>query len=196
MDRARGAAVTGPRRLSVPRRVAVEARADGRPLVVDSRDVDSVRESWLIEDRWWTEKPIAPALREIVTTCGRNEVVFRDLQREVVASALAARPYGQRWRPNYLLRCAAALADRDPCSTSSSPTRSSDCGRWSLATRSPSTAPVGTPRSRTSPRFRRRPTCRRRGPGSSRSRRCACAVRRSTSASCPSAGWRSSARSA
>jgi hypothetical protein len=72
--------VTGPRRLSVPRRVAVEAGADGRPLVVDSRDVDSVRESWLIEDRWWTEKPLRRHYWEIVTTSGRNEVVFRDLQ--------------------------------------------------------------------------------------------------------------------
>lgn len=68
-----------PRRLSVPRRAAVEATADGRPLVVDSRDVDSVRESWLIEDRWWTEKPLRRSYWEIVTTCGRNEVVFCDL---------------------------------------------------------------------------------------------------------------------
>jgi len=50
--------MAGPRRLGVPRRVAVEAAPDGRPLLVDRREVDAVRESWLIEDRWWTEKPL------------------------------------------------------------------------------------------------------------------------------------------
>ena len=69
----------GPRRLGVPRRVAVEAAPDGRPLLVDRREVDAVRESWLIEDRWWTEKPLRRRYWEVVTTCGRDEVVFHDL---------------------------------------------------------------------------------------------------------------------
>jgi hypothetical protein len=77
---ARGVVVSGPRRLSVPRRVTVEAADDGRPMVVDSREVDSVRESWLIEDRWWTDKPLRRHYWEIVTTCGRNDVVFCDLE--------------------------------------------------------------------------------------------------------------------
>ena len=42
--------------------------------------VDAVRESWLIEDRWWTEKPLRRRYWEVVTTCGRNEVVFHDLR--------------------------------------------------------------------------------------------------------------------
>ena len=42
---------------------------------------DAVRESWLIEDRWWTEKPLRRRYWEVVTTCGRNEVVFHDLLR-------------------------------------------------------------------------------------------------------------------
>jgi hypothetical protein len=71
--------MTGPRRLSVPRRVAVDAGPDGRPLQVDQREVDAVRESWLIEDRWWTEKPLRRRYWEVVTACGRNEVVFHDL---------------------------------------------------------------------------------------------------------------------
>jgi hypothetical protein len=70
--------MAGPRRLSVPRRVAVDAAPDGRPLVVDRREVDAVRESWLIEDRWWTERPLRHYW-EVVTTCGRDEVVFCDL---------------------------------------------------------------------------------------------------------------------
>jgi CO dehydrogenase/acetyl-CoA synthase delta subunit len=72
--------MSGPRRLSVPTRVAVRADEDGRPLWVDGRQVDAVRESWLVEDRWWTEKPLRRHYWEIVTVCGRNEVVFCDLR--------------------------------------------------------------------------------------------------------------------
>jgi CO dehydrogenase/acetyl-CoA synthase delta subunit len=72
--------MTGPRRLSVPRRVSVTAATgDGRPEVVDGRQIDAVRESWLIEDRWWSERPLRRRYWEVVTTCGRNEVVFHDL---------------------------------------------------------------------------------------------------------------------
>jgi hypothetical protein len=72
--------MSGPRQLAVPRRVAVTAAEDGQPLVVAGRAVDSVRESWLIEDRWWTERPIRRRYWEVVTVCGRDEVVFRDLR--------------------------------------------------------------------------------------------------------------------
>jgi len=75
--------MTGPRRLAVPRRAAVQAEeAEGRPLTVDGLDIDAVRESWLIEDRWWTERPLRRRYWEIVTTCGRNEIVFHDLMGE------------------------------------------------------------------------------------------------------------------
>jgi hypothetical protein len=69
-----------PRRLSVPRRVAVRADERGRPLAVADRPVDAVRESWLIEDRWWTTAPLRRRYWEVVTVDGRNEVVFRDLR--------------------------------------------------------------------------------------------------------------------
>lgn len=71
--------MAGPRRLAIPRRIAVAVNQDGRPQTVDGREVDSVRESWLIEDRWWTEKPLRRRYWEIVTICGRDEVVFHDL---------------------------------------------------------------------------------------------------------------------
>jgi len=71
--------VTGPRRLGVPRRVPVSAGPRGRPLVVEGREVDCVRESWLIEDRWWTDRPLRRRYWEVVTTCGRDVVVFHDL---------------------------------------------------------------------------------------------------------------------
>ena len=70
--------MSGPRRLAVPRR-ARDRRHDGSPRAVDGREVDSIRESWLIEDRWWTEKPLRRRYWEIVTTCGSDEVVFHDL---------------------------------------------------------------------------------------------------------------------
>jgi CO dehydrogenase/acetyl-CoA synthase delta subunit len=72
--------MAGPRRLGVPTRVAVVADEDGRPTTVEAREVDSVRESWLIEDRWWTDRPLRRRYWEIVTTCGRDEVVFHDLR--------------------------------------------------------------------------------------------------------------------
>jgi hypothetical protein len=69
----------GPRRISEPRRARVEADRSGTPLRVDGRVVDAVRESWLVEDRWWTDDPLRRRYWEVVTACGRNVVVFRDL---------------------------------------------------------------------------------------------------------------------
>jgi hypothetical protein len=72
--------LNGPRRLAVPRRVAVSAGEDGRPLKVGDRVIDSVRESWLVEDRWWTDRPLRRRYWEVVTVSGRDEVVFHDLE--------------------------------------------------------------------------------------------------------------------
>ena len=69
-----------PRRLAEPRRARVRADGRGRPLVVDGRAVDAVRESWLVEDRWWSERPLRRRYWEVVTACGRDVVVFHELQ--------------------------------------------------------------------------------------------------------------------
>lgn len=74
--------MTGPRRMARPRLARVRARNDGRPLAVDGLAVDTVRESWLVEDRWWTAEPVRRRYWEIVTTCGRNVVLFRDLEQD------------------------------------------------------------------------------------------------------------------
>ena len=71
--------MAGPRRLGIPKGVSVTAGDDGRPVLVDRREVDSVRETWLVEDRWWTDRPLRRRYWEVVTTCGRDEVVFHDL---------------------------------------------------------------------------------------------------------------------
>jgi hypothetical protein len=43
--------------------------------------VESVRESWLVEDRWWTGSPVRRRYWEVVTADGRNLVVFHELDR-------------------------------------------------------------------------------------------------------------------
>lgn len=68
-------------RLATPRRARVAADStDGRPLAVDGRAVDAIRESWLVEDRWWNGAPVRRRYWEVVTTCGRNLMVFHDLR--------------------------------------------------------------------------------------------------------------------
>jgi len=42
--------------------------------------VEAVRESWLVEDRWWTDAPLRRRYWEVLVAGGRNTVVFRDLQ--------------------------------------------------------------------------------------------------------------------
>jgi hypothetical protein len=67
------------RRLATPRAVRVRTGEGGRPEAVGERQVEAVRESWLVEDRWWTDVPLRRRYWEVVTTCGRDLVVFRDL---------------------------------------------------------------------------------------------------------------------
>lgn len=73
----------GPRRLNVPIPTRVIAGAGGRPQSVDGHRVEAVRESWLIEDKWWTDAPLCRRYWEVVTESGRNLVVFRELGRGV-----------------------------------------------------------------------------------------------------------------
>jgi hypothetical protein len=53
--------------------------AEGEPLAVDGEAVELVRETWLMEDRWWTDAPLRRRYWELVTEKGRNVVVFHDL---------------------------------------------------------------------------------------------------------------------
>ena len=69
----------GPRRLAKPKAVRVKADETGRPKMIEKREVDAVRESWLVEDRWWTDAPLRRRYWEVVTGDGRDLVVFRDL---------------------------------------------------------------------------------------------------------------------
>jgi hypothetical protein len=71
--------VSGARRLALPRATRVRAGPGGQPLEVDGQTVAHVLESWLIEDRWWTERPMRRRYWEIVSERGRDLVVFHDL---------------------------------------------------------------------------------------------------------------------
>ena len=63
-----------------PRPVAVAASRHGVPLRVAGRAVVAVRESWLVEDGWWSERPLARRYWEVVVEGGRDVVVFKDLR--------------------------------------------------------------------------------------------------------------------
>ena len=54
--------------------------AGGVPERVDGRVISAVRESWLVEDRWWAQRPLRRRYWEVVSSDGRNLVVFHDLQ--------------------------------------------------------------------------------------------------------------------
>jgi hypothetical protein len=70
--------VTGRRHIYWPLPVEVDVRPDGVPRAVESVAVDTVREEWLVEDRWWTPRPLRRRYFELVLADGRNVVVFRE----------------------------------------------------------------------------------------------------------------------
>jgi hypothetical protein len=70
--------MVGPRRLNEPCPVAVRAATDGTPLAVGPAAVEAVREEWLVEDRWWTPRPLRRHYFELALANGRALTVFRD----------------------------------------------------------------------------------------------------------------------
>jgi hypothetical protein len=80
--------------LNLPRPVAVRTGREGVPVEVDGRAVELVRESWLVEDRWWTAQPLRRRYWEVVTTGGQNIVVFHDLTACAPASNDRPSPNG------------------------------------------------------------------------------------------------------
>jgi hypothetical protein len=70
--------VTG---IGAPRPARVHPGARGTPAAVDAMAVDCVLEEWVVEDRWWTGRPLRRRYFECVLENGRNVVVFFDLAR-------------------------------------------------------------------------------------------------------------------
>jgi hypothetical protein len=65
------------RRLYAPRPIAVRVGSGGAPAAVGGVAVESVREEWLVEDRWWSPPPLRRRYFELVMADGRDLVVFR-----------------------------------------------------------------------------------------------------------------------
>jgi len=78
----------GLRQLYVPRPVRVEVDSEGAPVSVDGVKVGAVREEWVLEDRWWTPRPLRRHYYELVLTDGRDVTAFR--------SGFSGRWYRQR----------------------------------------------------------------------------------------------------
>lgn len=68
-----------PRALNLPRAARVLSSQNGAPQEVNEERIEAVRESWLVEDRWWTNRPLRRRYWELVSVCGRNLIVFHDL---------------------------------------------------------------------------------------------------------------------
>jgi hypothetical protein len=66
----------GLRRLYAPQPAAVRV-ADGRPVAVSGVAVEAVREEWLVDDRWWTPRPLRRHYFELALADGRAVTVFR-----------------------------------------------------------------------------------------------------------------------
>jgi hypothetical protein len=65
-----------------PRPAKVELDGAGAPAAIGRHAVEAVREHWLVEDRWWTARPLRRRYFEVVTADGRDLVVFCDLESD------------------------------------------------------------------------------------------------------------------
>jgi hypothetical protein len=64
--------------LNAPRAARVRL-GEGRPAEVNGEAIEALRESWLVEDRWWEAEPLRRRYWELIGVRGRNLVVFHDL---------------------------------------------------------------------------------------------------------------------
>jgi hypothetical protein len=67
-----------PGRVNKPWPVPVQVDSDGSPKAVGRLAVESVREEWLVEDGWWTQKPLQRHYFEVVLSDGSDVVVFAE----------------------------------------------------------------------------------------------------------------------
>jgi hypothetical protein len=70
------------RAMGAPRPATVDAAPDGAPRAVvlkgRRRGVVAIRDDWLVQDRWWTGRPVDHHYFELVLDPGRVAVVFRE----------------------------------------------------------------------------------------------------------------------
>lgn len=75
----RAALSPGPVPLLQPRPTVVSTAKDGRLLRLKNKRVEAERERWVVEDAWWTPRPVRRRYFELVLEGGENAVVFQDL---------------------------------------------------------------------------------------------------------------------
>ena len=66
------------RRLNRPLPARVGAGPGGAPAALGGVAVESVREEWVVEEGWWTERPIHRHYYELALADGRAATVYRD----------------------------------------------------------------------------------------------------------------------
>jgi hypothetical protein len=67
-----------PGRVNKPWPVPVQVDSNGTPQAVGRLAVESVREEWLVEDGWWTQRPLQRRYFELVLSDGSDVVVFAE----------------------------------------------------------------------------------------------------------------------
>jgi hypothetical protein len=66
-------------RLGLPEPVDVETGDHDEPLRIGGRPVEAVRGRWIVEEGWWTDRPIRRRYVEAVLSSGRLVTVYEDL---------------------------------------------------------------------------------------------------------------------
>lgn len=69
------------RPLYEPTPVLIRADEQGRPAALEGIGVEAVREDWVVEDRWWSGRPIRRHYFELTLRDGRSETVFSESRR-------------------------------------------------------------------------------------------------------------------
>ena len=67
-----------PKGIYWPLPADVAADEAGAPVAVGGVAVDAIREEWLVEDRWWTPRPLERRYFELVLADGSDVVVYRE----------------------------------------------------------------------------------------------------------------------
>jgi hypothetical protein len=76
------------KRLYAPEPATVRVDGERLPVAVDGVGVESVREQWVVEDRWWEPEDLRRAYFELALVDGRVAVVY--------SCAVTGRWYRQR----------------------------------------------------------------------------------------------------
>ena len=70
------------RQLNQPRPSHVETLADGVPASIEGRAVESIIETWRIEDEWWRPQPVSRTYWRLLLEDGRTIDVYFDALRK------------------------------------------------------------------------------------------------------------------